>query len=208
MNTDLDTLAAQLTEWAHGAYDQEAAVKLLIDSGLLYKVAHLAEPREAYDYPGGEARPGAWLDWRLVNQWFSEDGVMSGGERRVIGVALSLAAADAYHAPELSLGDVMTGVDSANARAILAALAHAHSRMTLTEAAPPARDDQWFEGSLPTFHEMVTEARRLLSEAAGTLRSDWPEGAGPATAEQGRRRVEALDAIGAAKHALDRAKSR
>jgi hypothetical protein len=59
--------------------------------------------------------------------------------------------------------------------------------------------------NLPTFEEMRRNAFKLLGDAEDELRSDWATGAGPATAEQGRARIDALDHIAKAKAALDRA---
>lgn len=112
--TDTTVLAAQLATWARGTYTDEAAVKLLADTGMLRKVAHLVRHTERY----GE--PWSSIDWEEAAEWFKREGTMSGGEARVVAAALSIA-----EALPVNLGDVITGIDHTNARHVLAALEHA-----------------------------------------------------------------------------------
>ena len=59
--------------------------------------------------------------------------------------------------------------------------------------------------ALPSFAQMLDQARHHLSAARDELRSDWATGHGPATPEQAHARVEALELIGRAKAAIDQA---
>jgi len=74
-------------------------------------------------------------------------------------------------------------------------------RTTGTDADPSGRHPAG--AGLPTWEEMRRRAFALLGDAEDELRSDWRSGTGP-TMEQGRARIDALEAIAQAKAALDR----
>ena len=102
--------ATGLRFWAEGILAQEAAVELLItfSNGRLLS--------------GPWVRPGGFGSF-----WFDADvaaeagGYLSGGERRVLDIASSLASA----AHPVDLGDAITGLDPEALRCVLDALAHA-----------------------------------------------------------------------------------
>jgi hypothetical protein len=102
-----DPAHAGLRKWARGMYPSEAAVELLIRTGL-----------------AGAGRP--WVDTTSDVARVDPDaldrhtGVLSGGQRRIAAVALSLMEGTC-----VDLGDVMTGVDAVHRYLILVALAYA-----------------------------------------------------------------------------------
>lgn len=106
-----DLRATALCAWADGMLPLEAAV------GLLTRAV------------GGRLLDGPWIcndtDGRFF--WFdpdvaaAESGHLSGGERRLLAVARSLASSD----HPLDLGDAITGLDHDALVPMLEALAHA-----------------------------------------------------------------------------------
>lgn len=109
MSTDSDRLGA-LRAWARGDLALEAAVELLT-AGL-----------------DGRLLGGPWIRRDAASRyWFdsetaaAERGVLSGGEKRVLAIAMSLASS--YHRVDLS--DAICGLDSDALDAVLEALAHA-----------------------------------------------------------------------------------
>lgn len=99
-----------LRAWARGLLPLEAAVELLVCSH------------------GGRLLDGPWIRRDEGGPWFDAalvDGgaVLSGGERRVLDIAVSLAGG-----PPVSLDDVLTGLDGPTLDLVLAALAHAGGR--------------------------------------------------------------------------------
>lgn len=107
--SNLSTINA-LRAWARGLLALEAAVELL---------AHSLD---------GQLLQGPWV--RRDEQgryWFDPDaaaaegGYLSGGERRVLAIASSLASAE--HPADLN--DAVTGIDEQTLRCVLEALAHA-----------------------------------------------------------------------------------
>ncbi|WP_129656307.1 hypothetical protein [Rothia halotolerans] len=110
MSIDVDHRARALRAWARGLLPLEAAVELLIT---------------ALD---GRLLDGPWI--RKDEQgrvWFdpdvaaAEDGHLSGGERRILAVATSLAGEE----HPVDLGDAITGLDHDELRLVLWAAAHA-----------------------------------------------------------------------------------
>lgn len=112
MTTTRSTTAAGLRRWAKGVYASEAAVELLIR------------------FNHGRLLHGPWIehDDQHGRYWFSADmvpvdgGVLSGGERRVLEIAASLA--DPY-AARIGLGDLLPGLDREALALVLSAVAHA-----------------------------------------------------------------------------------
>lgn len=111
--------AQDLREWAKGIYTIEAAVELLIrfQSGRFVAEGEpwIVVPREERR---GNMRSGYWLD---VDQLTVETtAALSGGERRVLALAASLAGG----AP-IDLSDAVSGLDRETLDLVLAAIAHA-----------------------------------------------------------------------------------
>lgn len=109
MATD-DRRIAGLRTWARGLLPAEAAVELLINA------------------LGGRLLDGPWVRQDDLGRWWfdtkaaaAEAGVLSGGERRVLAIAVSLVDSDR----PVDLGDAVTGLDTATLLTVLAALAHA-----------------------------------------------------------------------------------
>lgn len=101
--------ADTLRSWARGLRTLEAAVELLINA------------------LGGRLLHGPWIRQGDSGCWFdaevaaAESGYLSGGERRVLAVAMSLASSD----HPVDLGDAVTGIDLDTLDLVLIALAHA-----------------------------------------------------------------------------------
>src|SRR5699024_2136497 len=109
MTTTSSRRADALRRWARGDRALEAAVALLIKS------------------LDGRLLDGPWVRPVGSRRWFdpacayAESGALSGGERRVLAVATSLASPD----HPVDLGDAITGMDPATVWVALRALAHA-----------------------------------------------------------------------------------
>lgn len=105
-----DGVADELRAWARGLLPLEAAVDLIATacSGVL-----LAGPWVRQDDRGRR-----WFDPDVAT---AEKGYLSGGERRVLDIATSLASGE--HPVDLS--DALTGLDRDGAQAVLAAVARA-----------------------------------------------------------------------------------
>lgn len=99
-----------LRDWARGLLPLEAAVGLIITAcdGRL-----LCGPWTVSDDRGG-----LWFDPDIAA---AEKGVLSGGERRVLEVAMSLASSD----HPVDLADAICGLDPDALDHVLSALAHA-----------------------------------------------------------------------------------
>lgn len=105
--------AAALRTWADGDLALEGAVELLIRAlrGRLLDGPWI----RSHDYGS------FWFDADSATQ---EDGVLSGGERRVLAVAASLASSD----HPVDLRDALTGLDLESLVIVLDALAHVSGR--------------------------------------------------------------------------------
>ncbi|MDR7161793.1 hypothetical protein [Arthrobacter sp. BE255] len=111
------THADDLRAWAKGVYTIEAATELLI-RGFGGKFAAPGNPWVyTSNEPQGPGQVNAWIDFAAVPD---EVGVLSGGERRF----LLLAASVAEGVPVI-LRDVVPGLDRENLDLVLAAIAHA-----------------------------------------------------------------------------------
>lgn len=111
------THADDLRAWAKGVYTIEAATELLI-RGFGGKFAAPGNPWvHASNEPQGPGQVSAWIDFAAVPE---EVGVLSGGERRFLLVAASLA-----EDVPVVLRDVVPGLDRENLDLVLAAIAHA-----------------------------------------------------------------------------------
>ena len=111
-------LAGALTRSAKGLYAQEAAVRLLVEQGAW--PARLAqEGLVVTATEGGVAY--AEVRWAEAVEALATRLVASGGERRVLLLAASLAGG-----VPVDLGDAVSGLDRANLHLVLAALSHAN----------------------------------------------------------------------------------
>lgn len=98
---------ADLRAWARGDLTYEAATELLIRTGW----AASAQPWMGRE----DDRP--FIHFAAIPD---HTGPMSGGERRLLTIAASIAAGTT-----VSLGDALTGLDRPTSRLVLAAVAHA-----------------------------------------------------------------------------------
>ncbi|NLA65718.1 MAG: hypothetical protein GX862_07305 [Leucobacter sp.] len=98
-----------LREWARGVYSQMAGVELLIKHG------RAVYPRAPWI--GTDTQGFAWIDCESL---ITESGAYSGGERRLFAIAASL-----IDGLSIRLNDAVTGLDHANARLVLDAIATA-----------------------------------------------------------------------------------
>lgn len=111
------THADDLRAWARGMYTIEAATELLI-RGFGGKFAAPGNPWvHTSTEPQGPGQVRAWIDFASIQE---EAGVLSGGERRFLLLAASLA-----EDVPVVLGDVVPGLDRENLDLVLAAIAHA-----------------------------------------------------------------------------------
>ena len=103
--------ATGLRAWAAGSLAMSAGVELLIRS-FAGRFALPARPWIRRE-PGGRV----WVDVGVLH---AHSGVLSGGERRVLDVVAAL-----LDETPIAITDVVAGLDRANLRLVLAALAHA-----------------------------------------------------------------------------------
>lgn len=109
-----EEIAAGLRAWAHGLYPYEAGAELLIRAfggRLLHGPWIVADT---------DAEGGTW--WYVDADQVAEAGYLSGGELRMLRLAVSLIS-DAW---PVSLGDVLPGLDSSALVLVLAAVEHAN----------------------------------------------------------------------------------
>ena len=111
------THADDLRAWARGMYTTEAATELLLRAF----GGKFAAPGNPWIHtstePEGPSQVRAWIDFASISD---EVGPLSGGERRFLMLAASLA-----EDVPVVLGDVVPGLDRENLNLVLAALAHA-----------------------------------------------------------------------------------
>ncbi|TLM83653.1 hypothetical protein FDW83_09345 [Pseudarthrobacter sp. NamE2] len=111
------THADDLRAWARGMYTIEAATELLL-RGFGGKFAAPGNPWvHTSTEPQGPGQVSAWIDFASIPE---EAGALSGGERRFLMLAASLAE----DVPAV-LGDIVPGLDRENLDLVLAAIAHA-----------------------------------------------------------------------------------
>lgn len=106
MTSPTSARAAALRQWARGMYTTEAAAELLIRADLLGPWARHTDDG------------GVWFDTDAVDEHL---GVLSGGERRTLLIAASLA----HNSRTVELGEVVAGLDRHHLALVLAAIAHA-----------------------------------------------------------------------------------
>ena len=111
------THADDLRAWARGMYTTEAATELLLRAF----GGKFAAPGNPWVHtstePEGPGQVSAWIDFASIPE---EAGALSGGERRFLMLAASLA-----EDVPVVLGDVVPGLDRENLDLVLAAIAHA-----------------------------------------------------------------------------------
>jgi hypothetical protein len=111
------THADDLRAWAKGSYTTEAATELLLRAfGGRYSAPGNPWVHAKTTTPEGYTE-GPWIDFESIPE---DVGVLSGGERRFLLLAASLAE----NVPVV-LGDVVPGLDRGNLDLVLAAIAHA-----------------------------------------------------------------------------------
>ncbi|MGX5717547.1 ATP-binding cassette domain-containing protein [Arthrobacter sp. MAHUQ-56] len=111
------THADDLRAWARGMYTTEAATELLLKAF----GGKFAAPGNPWVHtsiePEGPNQVRAWIDFAAIPE---EVGPLSGGERRFLMLAASLA-----EDVPVVLGDLVSGLDRENLDLVLAAIAHA-----------------------------------------------------------------------------------
>ena len=111
------THADDLRAWARGMYTTEAATELLLKAF----GGKFAAPGNPWVHTSAEPEvPGqvrAWIDFAAIPE---EVGPLSGGERRFLMLAASLA-----EDVPVVLGGLVSGLDRENLDLVLAAIAHA-----------------------------------------------------------------------------------
>lgn len=111
------THADDLRAWARGSYTTEAATELLLKAF----GGRFAAPGNPWVHTARTSEEGyqenAWIDFASIPD---EAGALSGGERRFLLLAASLA-----EDVPVVLGDLVPGLDRENLDLVLAAIAHA-----------------------------------------------------------------------------------
>lgn len=111
------THADDLRAWARGMYTTEAATELLLKAF----GGKFAAPGNPWVHtstePEGPGQVRAWIDFAAIPE---EVGPLSGGERRFLMLAASLA-----EDVPVVLGDLVSGLDRENLDLVLSAIAHA-----------------------------------------------------------------------------------
>ncbi|WP_423185100.1 hypothetical protein [Arthrobacter sp. NyZ413] len=110
--TDADAFRA----WAKGSYTIEAATELLLRA-FGGRFAAPGNPWVHVDSTDGDHPKTAWIDFEAIPE---HTGPLSGGERRLLAIAASIA-----EDVPIVLGDVIPGLDRDVLDLVLAALAHA-----------------------------------------------------------------------------------
>ncbi|MFP5368375.1 MAG: hypothetical protein ACLGIS_16355 [Actinomycetes bacterium] len=140
------THADDLRAWARGMYTTEAATELLI-RGFGGKFATPGNPWvHTSTEPQGPGQVSAWIDFASIPE---EAGMLSGGERRFLMLAASLA-----EDVPVVLGDVVPGLDRENLDLVLAAIAHAggshqHSDIRFNEDGSMSRGKGYLDSLHP-----------------------------------------------------------
>jgi hypothetical protein len=112
--------ARELREWAEGDYPTEAAVELLIRA----KGGRFAHESQPWIERLGPSLSLCRVDW---NRLHDELDIFSGGERRILNVAVSMGSRE--HPVDLSSN--LSGLDDDLLLLVLAATAHAAGRPRL-----------------------------------------------------------------------------
>ena len=143
-------LTDALRAWAKGIYPTEAAVELLIRSGL-----------SSGGYPWVQRSPDSpdrwWVDAHQINA--DTIGVYSGGQQRVLRIAAALLGAE-----PVDLFEDVPGLDREHLALVLAAIAHAGGSHEHSGELQPDPAGKW------NLNGVRHGFRRLPSLY------DWPEG--------------------------------
>lgn len=83
MTTATSELEQALSRAANGLYSTEAAVRLIIATGMAHRLQFAVEMSDGPE-------PMAWIDWETV----MGSGLWSGGERRILTIAHKLFTGD------------------------------------------------------------------------------------------------------------------
>ncbi|WJH26858.1 hypothetical protein [Pseudarthrobacter defluvii] len=140
------THADDLRAWARGSYTTEAATELLLKAF----GGRFAAPGNPWVHTASTTEEGyrehAWIDFASIPE---EAGALSGGERRFLLLAASLA-----EEVPVVLGDVVPGLDRENLDLVLAAIAHAggshqHSDIRINEDGSMTRGKGYLDSLHP-----------------------------------------------------------
>jgi hypothetical protein len=113
-------LSAALRAAAAGIHPDEAAAGLIISHGVFLHRGDFARHVETA-VSIGDGTPMAWIDWGAVIAALDGGGLQaSGGERRIVRIAASLAAGH-----PVSLRDAIPGLDQRSLGLVTAAVRHA-----------------------------------------------------------------------------------
>jgi hypothetical protein len=119
----VDELTGMLRAWAKGVYCDEAAVALLIGHDCWLRRADFRAALVRVREEGGTGAGGpvrlASIDWYAAGD-FLATAPASGSEARMLLLAASLAGAT----NNVSLAELLTGLDETNARHVLDAVGH------------------------------------------------------------------------------------
>ncbi len=124
--TDAEHLAGELRQWARGSYGLEAATELLLRAF----GGRFAAPVWPWMKQDG-GRP--WVDFAAI---LEHSGALSGGERRVLLIAASLA-----EETPVVLGDLLAGLDRRHLELVVAAVSHAAGAHEQVEFLPSRNAD-------------------------------------------------------------------
>ena len=144
-----DNLTAALHACAAGLYPLEAGVALLTGNGTFL---HRDDFTSRFIQHGtSSGTPMAAIDWHAaITALQAGELPCSGGERRILLLAASLAADTS-----VGLGDTVTGIDDANISRLLTAIRHAAGKRPW----PAGADDTATSSQLPRFR--LAPARRF-----------------------------------------------
>jgi hypothetical protein len=140
------THADDLRAWARGSYTTEAATELLLKAF----GGRFAEVGNPWVHAAGTTEEGyrehAWIDFAAIPE---EVGPLSGGERRFLLLAASLA-----EDVPVVLGDLVSVLDRENLDLVLAAVAHAggshqHSDIRFNEDGTMSRGKGYLDSLHP-----------------------------------------------------------
>jgi hypothetical protein len=116
---DTDHVATALRNCASGLYAAQAGVALLVSNGTFLHRYDFTSRFIEHDTSG--ATPMAAIDWEAAITALDNGGLpCSGGERRILQLAASLAAGT-----PVSLRDTIAGLDSPNTALLVTAVQHA-----------------------------------------------------------------------------------
>ncbi|ADX75348.1 hypothetical protein Asphe3_42830 (plasmid) [Pseudarthrobacter phenanthrenivorans Sphe3] len=140
------THADDLRAWARGSYTTEAATELLLKA-FGGRFAEVGNPwAQAATTTEEGYREHAWIDFAAIPE---QAGALSGGERRFLMLAASLA-----EDVPVVLGDLVSGLDRENLDLVLAAIAHAcgshqHSDIRFNEDGSMSRGKGYLDSLHP-----------------------------------------------------------